>query len=110
MTIQHFELSAFLSDGNYPAVIRRLTGTDTALDLDTLFEGLHLPFETIDPIKTTIWDRHNQAVAAAFAAGIACGLEPERLLLVRLQAACNRLERCVDVLGAVQIAGMEGES
>lgn len=83
------------------ALIRSLTGVDPALPLDDLVAPLGLPFETIDPVMTEIWERHNRAVDAAFAAGLACGPRPERVLLEGTRTTH-------DVLGAVTIVGLEG--
>ncbi len=75
-------LSALITDsGDERKVIEQLTGTAIELPLDTLLAPLALPFDVIDPIMTEIWDIHNDIVTAAFTAGLACGLCPEKLLL-----------------------------
>ena len=79
-----------------------MTGVDPALQLDDLLAPLALPFGVIDPIKTAVWERHNRAVDAAFAAGLACGLDPERLLLARLSALAERVDRIADRLEGAQ--------
>jgi len=98
MNASQYQLSKYLDPDALPVIVERMTGVDPALQLDDLLAPLALPFGVIDPIKTAILEQHNRAFDAAFAAGIACGLDPERLLLVRLSAAADRLERCVDRL------------
>jgi hypothetical protein len=78
--MRYCELSAFIEDGDYPAIIEALTGVDVRLPLDMILAPLMLEFEEVNPIMTAIGDRNDQAVAAAFAAGIACGLDPKLLL------------------------------
>jgi hypothetical protein len=87
MNTQHVTLSRYIDPDALPVIVERLTGIDPALRLDDLVAPLALLFEQIDPIKTAIWEQHNQAVDAAFAAGLACGLDPERLLLARVMVA-----------------------
>ncbi len=76
-------LSALIAEGDgWYRVIEQLTGVSIALPLDTLLVApLALPYEVIDPIVTQIWGIHNDIVTAAFTAGLACGLNPEKLLL-----------------------------
>ena len=75
-------LSALITEGyDWYRVIEQLTGVSIELPLDTLLTPLTLPFDVIDPIMTSIWDCHNDIVTAAFTAGLACGLNPEKLLL-----------------------------
>ena len=75
-------LSALIADGDgWRDVAEQLTGVAMTLPLSRLLEPLALPFDVIDPIMTEIWRAHDDAVTAAFAAGLACGLNPEKLLL-----------------------------
>ena len=75
-------LSALITEGDdWYRRIEQLTGVSTDLPLETLLEPLNLPYKVIDPIMTTIWGFHNAAVTAAFTAGLAYGLCPEKLLL-----------------------------
>lgn len=68
-------------DYDYAAAVERLTGVSTELPLDQLLKPLNHPFEVIDPIKIQIWDAHTEALRAAFTAGLAFGLDPQRMLL-----------------------------
>ena len=75
-------LSALITDsGDWRKVIEQLTAVSIALPLDTLLAPLGLPFDVIDPIMVNIWESHDDIVTAAFTAGLACGLCPEKLLL-----------------------------
>ena len=75
-------LSALIADGDgWRDVAEQLTGVAMTLPLSRLLEPLALPFDVIDPIMTQIWDFHDAAVTAAFTAGLAGGLCPEKLLL-----------------------------
>lgn len=75
-------LSALIADGDgWRDVAEKLTGVAMDLPLSKLLEPLALPYDVIDPVKTEIWRAHDDAVAAAFAAGLTCGLNPERLLI-----------------------------
>jgi len=67
-------------------LIEQLTGVSSELPLDKLLSPLGLPFGVIDPIMTEIWGLHDDAVTAAFAAGIAIGLDPAKLLLASFGA------------------------
>ena len=79
------KLSAFFDDdggnGSLRRVIEHLTSVDITLPLTTLLDPLGLPFDVIDPIMSDIGALHDDAVTAAFTAGLACGLNPEKLLL-----------------------------
>ena len=87
MNGQRVKLSVFVRDGgDFRTVIEQLTGASCELPLDELLAPLCLPFDVIDPIMTGIWGLHDDAIAAAFAAGLACGLDPARLLLVSIGA------------------------
>lgn len=99
-----YSLPAYLCENAaHYALIRSLTGVEPNLPLDDLFEPLALPFDVIDPVMTEIWERHNRGVNAAFAAGLACGLLPERVLLEQPRTT-------QDVWGAVTIVGLDGEA
>ena len=75
-------LSALITDsGDWRKVIKQLTAVSITLDLDTHLAPLALPFDVIDPIMVNIWESHDDIVTAAFTAGLACGLCPEKLLL-----------------------------
>ena len=75
-------LSALITKGDdWYRVIEQLTGVSIEMPLATLLAPLALPYKVIDPIMTEIWGSHNDIVAAAFTAGLACGLCPEKLLL-----------------------------
>ena len=75
-------LSALITEGDdWYRIIEQLTGVSSELPLETMLAPLNLPYKVIDPIMTQIWGCHNDIVAAAFAAGLACGLCPEKLLL-----------------------------
>lgn len=75
-------LSALITDsGDWRKVIEQLTAVSITLPLDTHLAPLGLPFNVIDPIMVNIWDSHDEIVTAAFTAGLACGLSPEKLLL-----------------------------
>ncbi len=63
-------------------MVEQLTGVSVELPLESLLGPLGLPYAVIDPIMTQIWDIHDEGVTAAFTAGLACGLNPEKLLLV----------------------------
>lgn len=95
-----FELSSHFADLDLEQVIKGATGQSVDLHLDSLFQmaGIDAEYRTADPLKTAINGHHHDAVKAAFAAGLACGLDPERLLLARLSAAVDRLEDAVDRL------------
>lgn len=75
------QLSPLFDDADIANLVQSLTGTDVRLDLDGILDPLGLPYQVVDPIKTDIWEAFNAAVGAAFAAGLAAGLEPSRLLL-----------------------------
>ena len=76
------KLSALITEGDqWYRMIEQLTGVSTYLPLETLLAPLALPFDVIDPIMTQIWGIHNDIVTAAFTAGLACGLCPEKMLL-----------------------------
>ena len=76
------QLSSLFDDADIAGMVTELTGqNDIGIDLDALFDPLGLPYGQVDPIKTAIWERFNAAVDTAFAAGLAAGLEPSRLLL-----------------------------
>ena len=75
-------LSAIITEAyDFYRVIEQLTGVSIELPLDTLFAPLALPYKVANPIMTQIWDSHNEIISAAFTAGLACGLCPEKLLL-----------------------------
>lgn len=75
-------LSAFIDDsGDWRRIIEQLTAVSVSLPLDTHMAPLALPFDVIDPIMVNIWASHDDIVTAAFTAGLACGLCPEKLLL-----------------------------
>ncbi len=76
-----FSLSPLFADVDIAGMVESLTGTDVRLDLDALLDPLAAPHATVDPIKTEIWEAFNTALDAAFAAGLAAGLEPSRILL-----------------------------
>ena len=101
MNTQHVTLSKYFDPDAIPVIVKSMTGIDPALPLDDLVAPLALPFDVIDPVLTEIWERHNRAVDAAFAAGLACGLRPQRVLL-------ERTGTTQDVWGAVTIVGLEG--
>ena len=69
------------------AVIERLTGTDMNPDLDAILAPLGLDFETSNPILTQLWSVLAAAIDAAFAAGLACGLDPAQMLLAPVDDA-----------------------
>ena len=76
------KLSALFTErGDLRQVLEQLAGSSLDLPLETLLAPLALPFDVIDPIMTQIWDFHDAAVIAAFTAGLAGGLCPEKLLL-----------------------------
>jgi hypothetical protein len=76
-------LAPFITDGgDWRLLIEQLTGVPVALPLENLLGPLELPYAVIDPIMTQIWGIHDDAVTAAFTAGLACGLNPGKLLLV----------------------------
>lgn len=72
-----FELSEFIDTD----IVGVVTGQSVDLPMDDLLDPLNLPFDVIDPIKVELANRHDDAVRAAFAAGLACGLKPELVLL-----------------------------
>ena len=83
-------LSALITEGDdWYRRIEQLTGVSTDLPLETLLEPLNLPYKVIDPIMTKIWGFHNEAVTAAFTAGLAWGLCPEKILLEKV-SLCHR--------------------
>lgn len=63
------------------AVIERLTGADMNPNLDAILAPLELDFDTSNPILSQLWAVLAAAIDAAFAAGLACGLDPAQLLL-----------------------------
>ena len=69
------------------AVIERLTGAEMNPDLDAILAPLELDFETSNPITTQLWAVLAAAIDAAFAAGLACGLDPAQLLLAPVDDA-----------------------
>ena len=76
------KLSALIAEsGDLHQVIEQLTGKAIDLPVASLLEPLGLPFDVIDPIITTIWNLYDDAVTAAFTAGLVAGLRPEKLLL-----------------------------
>ena len=73
-------LIAATEHGDLRKAIESLTSVTIELPLETLLGPLLLPFDVVDPIMTRIWDLHDDAVTAAFTAGLACGLNPGLLL------------------------------
>ena len=104
MNTQHVTLSKYFDPDAIPVIVKSMTGIDPALPLDDLVAPLALPFDVIDPIMTAIWEQHNRAVDAAFAAGVHVGLPPESVLLARQM----QMPTTQDVLGAVTIVGLDG--
>lgn len=67
---------------DYLALVAQMTGSDVMNpDFDAMLEPLGLDFEVANPILVQLWESLSAAVDAAFAAGLACGLDPARLLL-----------------------------
>jgi len=91
-------LSHHLDDLDLPRIVETLTGVNPDLALDSLFQQAGIRSESQELLKEVLWLSHGDALRAAFAAGLACGLDPERLLLARLSAAADRLDALADRL------------
>lgn len=99
MNTQHITTSPAFYDGlPYETIIKRLTGHSIGVPVADWLEDAGLDRRTVNDLENRILRSHFASTRAAFAAGIAVGLNPEQVLLTRLAAAADRLEGVVSRL------------
>ena len=97
MNTERFTTSPAFYDGlGYETVVEAITGVDISLYIGEMLEPLGLDRRAVMDLEDRILESHFASTRAAFAAGIHVGLHPEQVLLTRLQAATDKLERIVD--------------
>ena len=97
MTTTRFTTSPAFYDGlPYESIVESITGVDISMPVADWLEAAGLDRRAVMDLEDRILESHFASTRAAFAAGIHVGLHPEQVLLTRLQAATDKLERIVD--------------
>lgn len=102
-TNERITTSSAFSDGlGYELVIEQVTGHDISMPVADWLEDAGLDRRTVNDLENRILRSHFDGTKAAFAAGIAVGLDPRQVLLTRLAAAADRLESVVSRMEGAQ--------
>ena len=101
--IPRFTTSSAFADGlPYEAVVQELTGCDIALHVGAWLQAAGLDAHTAGELEGRILRSHFDSTRAAFAAGVAVGLDPRRVLLEELRECERGVKRCHAALDQVE--------
>jgi hypothetical protein len=80
---------AFYDGLPYETIIERLTGVDISLFIGEMLEPLGLDRRAVLDLEDKVLESHFASTRAAFAAGIAVGLDPKQVLLTKLDGGAQ---------------------